>query len=116
MNKTQIAKTLHVMLSAFCEANGQPAYDAWEDLKPEYVELLEGAIDLVSIKCAVGDSLTPSDIHDYWMEWAKTHKSDHNCIVPFDELSPLEKAKDALIISIIVELLINFPLIILTNS
>ena len=111
-----MAKTLHAMLSAFCVANGQPAYDAWEDLKPEYVELLEGAVDLVSSKCRVGDLLTPSDIHDYWMEWAKTHKSDHNCIVPFDDLSLLEKTKDALVISIIVELLIHSPLIILTNS
>ena len=39
MNKNQIAKNIHAVISAFCVVNGEPPYDTWEELKPEYKEL-----------------------------------------------------------------------------
>lgn len=101
MSNLQIAKILHGMMSVFREGIGETPYPKWEELSPETHILYYGAIDLVKNSIYI----TPEEIHEYWMEWAKKYKPNHISIIPYSELSHTEKQKDHLIISIIESLL-----------
>ena len=97
MNKEKIAIILHNMMSEFRCNVGQERYLPWTELDDVTKQLYYSAIDGVT----KGIFTTPEQIHDYWMEWAKTNKSDHSCIVPYEELSGIEKAKDELVLNMI---------------
>lgn len=87
------------MMAVFREGIGETPYPKWEDLDQPTIDLYLGAIDLV--QSYEYHSVTPNRIHQYWHEWAKTHRPNHNSLIPFDQLSPTEKIKDQLVVSII---------------
>jgi hypothetical protein len=97
MDKERISLILHNMMSEFRVNMGQEPYPIWITLDESVKQLYYGAIDRVTS----GEITTPEQIHDYWMEWAKTNKSDHSCIIPFEGLSGPEKAKDELVLHMI---------------
>jgi hypothetical protein len=101
LSNIQIAKILHGMMSVFREGIGETPYPKWEELTVNTHILYDGAVELIKS----GRYITPQDIHNYWMEWAKKYKPDHISIIPYDELSETEKKKDQLIVSIIESLI-----------
>lgn len=97
MNKEHIAIVLHNMMSEFRVNVSQEPYLPWSELNDDTHQLYYSAIDGVT----KGIFTTPEQIHDYWMEWAKINKNDHSCIVPYEELSGIEKAEDELVLHMI---------------
>lgn len=92
----QIGKAIHYMLSGFKVAVGQRPYKHWEDLDPDTKRLFTDAIEFVT-----SGERTPEDIHNYWAEYAKKVNPTHESLIPFDELSEIEKLKDEFVITII---------------
>lgn len=96
-NQNTIAKHLHNILSGFRISNGQTPYPSFDNITSQNFELYLWAIDLVE----QNPNITPIEIHNLWMEYAKNNIPDHPCIVPFEELTKEEKIKDDLTISVI---------------
>ncbi len=95
-NREQIGKAIHYMLSGFKIAVGQRPYKHWEDLDARTKKLFEDAIDYVLEK-----KPDAKGIHDYWMEYAQEVDPTHESIIPFEDLSAIEKLKDEFVIMIV---------------
>jgi len=102
------ARVTHEANRAWCEANGDFSQPVWEGA-PQWQR--DSAINGVKFHVAnpeAGDSAS----HDSWMKektddgWVFGVKKDpeaktHPCIVPFEELPPVQQTKDALFRSIV---------------
>ena len=104
MTNLEISKILHGMMSAFREGIGETPYPKWEGLDQPTIDLYDGAIEL--IKQYEYYRITPKRIHQFWQEWAKTHRPDHLSLpIAYEDLSQTEKIKDMFVISIVNDLL-----------
>lgn len=98
-----IARVMHEANRAWCEANGDISQPAW-DAAPEWQR--SSAINAVEFHLT-NPSASASATHDKWMDdklaagWTHGAVKDadaktHPCIVPFDELPHVHRAKDVL--------------------
>lgn len=100
MEKLQIAKILHEMMSIFKTGIHEEPYPLWHELDTNTIDLYLGAIELVqSYKY---HNCSPARIHRYWQEWAKTHRVNHpSLLLDYKDLSKTEKQKDMFVVSLI---------------
>lgn len=98
---TQIARQAHEVNRAYCQAHGDDSQQPWDDA-PAWQR--ESAINGVIFHIDNPDA-GPSASHENWMAekiatgwkhgpFKDPDKREHPCIVPFDELPALQKAKD----------------------
>lgn len=102
-----VARVCHEANRALQIATGDPAVSpAWADA-PEWQH--DSAIE--SVQKARGGT-TPKELHESWCEfkradgwtYGQTKDADaktHPCLVPYVDLSPGQRAKDALLLSIV---------------
>lgn len=107
MNKIDIARTCHNANKALCEAHGdysQLDYDSAP--KWQKKSILDG------VEFHLANDCDPEESHEHWMKhkendgWAygpvkDSRKKTHPCMVSYDKLPPIEKAKDKLITAIV---------------
>jgi hypothetical protein len=106
MNDQQIegvARVCHEANKAWCEANGDNSQPAWSDA-PDWQR--SSAIN--GVRFHIGNPDAPASAsHDSWMAekvatgWVYGDVKDpeaktHPCMVPFEELSAVQQAKDRL--------------------
>lgn len=103
INAEDIAKIAHEVNRAYCFSMGDHSQSRWEDA-PEWQRT--SAINGVKHHLKHPDT-TPEESHQLWLKeklatgWAygpvKDEKAKtHPCCVPYDQLSPSDKAKDFL--------------------
>ncbi len=97
----KIAKVCHEVNKAYCEALGDESQPSWEDA-PEWQK--KSAVAGVEFHCQNPEA-SPSASHESWLEekteagWVygevkDPEKKTHPCCVPFEELPPIQQAKD----------------------
>lgn len=107
MNAEQIEKCAeagHEMNRIYCEANGDATQPAWKDA-PEWqrTSAINGVIGVLS-------GNTPEQSHESWLVekmatgWKygpikDPEKKEHPCFVPYAELPPVQRRKDALYVA-----------------
>lgn len=107
----EIAYLLHTITSVFDRPDGSVVM-TWAELPEEKKVLAQTAVLVIWMRLTAGEDLTPQEAHRIWMigklnnGW--THgkefcdeKKTHPCIVPFEELPPIERLKDELWITLI---------------
>lgn len=108
MNDTQIAaaaRATHEANRAWCLAHGDTSQQAWDDA-PDWQK--SSAIN--GIKGVLAGN-GPEQSHESWLkEKAETgwkygpvknpEKKEHPCFVPYNELSPEQKAKDHIFVGV----------------
>jgi len=98
-----IAKVCHEANRAYCQTIGDDSQPTWETA-PEWQRL--SAINGVKFT-RDNPSAPPSASHDSWLEEKRAagwkygpvknpEAREHPCFVPYDELPPEQRAKDAL--------------------
>jgi hypothetical protein len=92
-----LGKLIHYSISAFKVSIGEEPYSSWEEATENHKNLCIG----VAKKITEDKDVSAKEIHDYWVEWAKTHAPYHSSIIDFDDLSSNDKIKDEIAISII---------------
>lgn len=95
MNKEQIAKSLHYMMSGFKVSIGEPPYPPWDALSDLRRQFFTDAIEFVN------KDTTPEQVHDFWVEWTEKNEPGHASLIPFEDLSLTEKIKDDIVIVIL---------------
>jgi hypothetical protein len=50
---------------------------------------------------ALGERVTPADVHDAWVAWMAAREPDHASLIPFDRLDASTSAQDAPFVSAI---------------
>ncbi len=106
MTTEQIAKVCHEANRAYCQTIGDMSQPAWEDA-PEWQR--SSAVN--GVEHAKNLSAPPSASHDSWLSEKKAAgwkygpvkdpaKKEHPCFVPYAELPPEQKAKDALFLAV----------------
>lgn len=112
MNIEQIARVAHETNRAYCQSIGDTSQPSWHDA-PEWQRL--SAIKGVEFHLAAhakGETPAPSASHDSWLAekraagWTYGPVKDadaktHPCFVPYAELPPEQKAKDALFLAVV---------------
>jgi hypothetical protein len=108
ITKLQAAKILYYAVSGFRQGIGEDPYPPFEDSNRIYQD--EFMIGLVN--GFLSENLqTDEDVHEFWMDWARQHKSDHASIKPFKDLSETEKIKDQIIIDTMFNLTQYFKIV-----
>lgn len=109
MHVIQIAQVCHEANRVLQEVNGDPINPHWHDTD---VELRESAIHGVEVAL---EGATPQELHEAWCDsregagWVygpvkNMEEKIHPCLVPYDELPPEQKIKDALFSAIVLAL------------
>ncbi|MEU8989402.1 hypothetical protein AB0C98_23730 [Streptomyces sp. NPDC048558] len=44
---------------------------------------------------AKGEQVTDADVHNAWCAWMQSVNSQHNALIPFEDLAPETRAEDA---------------------
>lgn len=99
----KIAKVCHEANRAYCQTLGDYSQPIWEDA-PDWQK--SSAIKGVEFNLANPDA-PPSHSHDCWLEEKRKtgwkygpikdpEKKEHPCFVPYEQLPPEQKLKDAL--------------------
>lgn len=108
MNCEDIAKVAHEANRAYCQVLGDNSQPAWEDA-PDWQK--NSAI--AGVTAYIHDpNRTPEKSHEGWMAikeqegWVYGEVKDperkrHPCMVPYDQLPPRQKVKDALFLSVV---------------
>lgn len=103
-----VACIVHEMNRRWCELIGDNSLRPWDDLPDADAESL-----LVGVRAALeGNPKTPEQSHEAWMQykaaqgWVYGDKKDpvertHPCMVPYSDLPPQQKAKDAFFLAIV---------------
>jgi hypothetical protein len=103
MTNEDIAKVCHEANRAYCQAIGDNSQPAWGSA-PQWQR--DSAINGVAFTAANPDA-PPSASHDSWLAEKKAtgwkfgpvknpETKEHPCFVPYEELPPNQRAKDAL--------------------
>lgn len=99
----QLASVCHAANKQYCEAIGDHSQQPW-DAAPQWQK--SSAVEGVRLKLANPD-LGPAEQHAGWLQlkskegWKygpvkDVEKKEHPCFLPYEELPPEQKAKDAL--------------------
>ena len=115
LSKLVVAQVMHAANKALCDATGDNSHLSWQDVDVATREHFLRGIDAV----LNNPTMTAKEGHDFWLtdhvERGWTYgpiknrvTKQHPCIVPFDELPEVEKAKDHLYIAIVRALLLEF--------
>lgn len=109
-----VARVMLEANRALCSAHGDASHLSWNDTDAEAREHFVRGIEAV----LRNPEMTAKEGHDFWVAdhvargWTWGEAKDraaktHPCMVPFEELSPLEQAKDRLFIAIVRALLLE---------
>lgn len=105
---TQIARVCHEANRGWCEANGDCTQKSWDD-----AEAWQRHSAIAGVRFALDHPDAPESAqHDAWSAdkvrqgWTYGPVKDgdaktHPCLVPFDQLPPMQQAKDRLFIAIV---------------
>lgn len=104
----QVARICHEVNRTYCEALGDTSQVAWEDA-PDWQKT--SAINGVRFHIENPDA-GPSASHENWYKekeatgWVygpvkDVEKKEHPCMVPYDQLPPEQRTKDALFIAVV---------------
>jgi hypothetical protein len=107
MKSQTIAKVCHEVNKAFCEANGDFSQKSWNEAD-EY----QKQSSIKGVEYALVNVSTPEDQHEAWMKekteagWVYGETKDpkrktHPSLVPFEQLSLIEKTKDYLFVAVV---------------
>ena len=107
MKAEVIAKVCHEVNKAFCEANGDYSQKSWHE-----AEEWQKQSAIKGVEFALNNISTPADQHEAWVKekteagWVygpmkDSEKKTHPSIVPFDQLSLIEKTKDYLFVAVV---------------
>ena len=99
----EIARIVHTLNRAYCYSIGDESQLPWEDAPAWQVESAVTGVEAIQS----GRIVTPEQSHESWLEekartgwrYGKVKNSDlciHPCIVPYAELPPEQKVKDAI--------------------
>lgn len=104
----RIARTCHEVNRAYCAAIGDNSHVAWDEA-PDWqkISAVAGATGAIA-----NPEATPADMHGFWMAdkradgWVYGPVKDpeaktHPCMVPYDQLPPEQRAKDALFLAVV---------------
>lgn len=102
-----IARVCHEANRAYCVSLGDHTQRPWED-----AEEWQRDSAITGVKVAIALAPTPREQHEAWTAdkraqgWTHGAVKDpeaktHPCLVPYDELSPEQKLKDALFVGIV---------------
>lgn len=108
MNLLQLAKLCHSAINDFKFLIMKEYPIFWDDAEQWMVDDTIGSIEMI----VSSDNPTYDMLHNHWMDmkvsagWSFGEVTDrpnkiHNCIIPFDELSPEEQAKDKLFVELV---------------
>lgn len=108
-NIPRIARVCHEANRAYCVSIGDESQPAWEDA-PEWQR--KSAIEGVRAHLKSGLTLTPEQSHQEWMHhkimdgWTYGPEKDelkktHPCMIPYQELSADQRAKDYIFAGIV---------------
>lgn len=108
LSKENVAKICHAANGALREILGEEPSPSWEDAPPEMRESGEKGI---AFRIENPDA-TPERQHEKWMEhyiadgWIvgpvkDREKKEHPCLVPYSELPPEQRLKDAIYVAIV---------------
>lgn len=97
-----IARAIHEANLAYCLANGDTSQPPWDEIEEWQRQSSRNAV-----MTALGGA-TPEQQHEAWMAerqaagWTlgpvkDTATKTHPCLVPYDQLPPAQRAKDALV-------------------
>lgn len=111
MNRLAVAQVLHEANRALCAAHGDLSHAPWGDLDEATWGHFARGVDNV----LENPGVDAAGLHDFWVKdhermgwtWGATKDrvaKTHPCLVPFDELAELDKAKDRLVIAIVLAL------------
>jgi hypothetical protein len=111
MNREDLAQVCHAANKKLSEAFGDYSHPDWESASQAYKHFYVKGIDDV-LTNPNGDG---RELHEAWMQnklkagwiWGPTTDRPnriHNCLVPYDDLPPHEKAKDDLFRGIVLAL------------
>jgi hypothetical protein len=103
------AVAAHNVNKAWCEAHNDFSQPAFKNLSAElYESCIFGVVGVIV------ERKTPKDSHDAWMQhrlengWVYGEVTDkankiHSCLVPYEKLPEMQKAKDTLFVNTVLE-------------
>lgn len=107
-----IAKACHEINRAYCASIGDHSHLPWEST-PENIKASarNGVLNIF-----INPSMQPGDTHQSWLEFKRQdgwtygpekdlEKKTHPCMVPYDELSQVDKTKDYLFLATVKQLM-----------
>jgi len=100
----RIAKVVHETNRILQEIAGEKISPHWEELPQNMKDVTMGGV-----KQAIETNVTAAESHDNWVKMKEAdgwkygpvkdaEKKKHPLMVPFDEMKPIDKAKDSLLI------------------
>ena len=108
MTPEQIARVVHEANRAYCVTLGDTSQPAW-DVAPDWQQTsaIKGVVGILA-----GTITRPEESHDSWLrEKAETgwkygplknaETKEHPCFVPYAELPPEQRTKDAIFFAIV---------------
>lgn len=108
MTNEQIARVCHEANRAYCESIGDHSQQPWNHAEPWQ---RDSAVKGVQFKLA-NPQATPDQQHEAWLSdklaagWTygavkNPERKEHPCCVPYHELPPEQRAKDALFMAVV---------------
>lgn len=107
----QAAVTAHEVNRAYCQSIGDNSQPAWEDAPDWQKDSARAGV----LGIAEGNITTPEQAHESWCKqklddgWKygatkDPEKKEHHCLVPYDQLPPEQRTKDALYFAVVTSL------------